>query len=556
MSPLIAPPVSVPTLAEADAVVVGSGPNGLVAANLLADAGWSVTVLERNGVAGGAVRTAEVTAPGFRNDLFSAFYPLAAASPVLGPDGSLDLSSFGLRWSNATAVLAHPRAAGPAAMILPDVTATSALLDAHHRGDGARWEGMFAQWTALRAPLIDALFTPFPPVRATTRLMRRAGWNGMVSLARLGLAPVRRVTEEEFGSEAAALLLAGCALHSDLTPDAAGSGFFGWLLCMLAQDVGFPVPVGGAQSLTDALVQRLESKGGVVHTDCSVTRIVVEGGRAIGVDLEGGGSVRANRAVLADVGAPQLYASLVGLDLLPPRIAEGLARFQYDSSTVKVDWALSSPIPWRDEGATHAGTVHVAPTYGHLSRYAADLADHLLPAEPFLLVGQMTTADPTRSPAGTEAAWAYTHVPQRIRGDASADGLSTVEGEDAERYADRMEEGMEALAPGFRDRIVARHLFTPATLESANPNLVGGAVNGGTAQLHQQLVFRPMPGLARPETPIAGLFLASASAHPGGGVHGACGANAARAALFHDRVSKPFHRIVSSVGRSARRNDV
>ena len=204
---------------------------------------------------------------------------------------------------------------------------------------------------------------------------------------------------------------------------------------------------------------------------------------------------------------------------------------------MKVDWALSGPIPWRDPSVASAGTVHLADSIDELTMTAAQLATAHVPRHPFVLVGQMTTADPTRSPPGTESAWAYAHVPVTVKGDAGDD---RIEGRWDERetcaFARRMEARIEAHAPGFAERVIARHVFTPISFEQADANLVRGDIGGGTAQLHQQLVLRPSPGLARPETPIRGLYLASASAHPGGGVHGACGANAARAALAHHRL--------------------
>ncbi|MYW12417.1 NAD(P)/FAD-dependent oxidoreductase, partial [Streptomyces sp. SID2563] len=334
------------------------------------------------------------------------------------------------------------------------------------------------------------------------------------------------------GGEAARLLLAGSALHADLGPEAAGSGGFGWLMSMLGQTYGFPVPVGGAGALTAALVRRLERHGGVLRCGERVTEVVVRGGRAVGVRTAKGEAVPASRAVLADVSAPALYGGLVGAHHLPARLLDDLRRFQWDFATFKVDWALSGPVPWTAREATMAGTVHLADGVDGLTRFAAQIAMGQVPDRPFLLFGQMSTADATRSPAGTEAAWAYTHVPHRIKGDAGEDGLTgRWDRGEREAMADRMEQEVERWAPGFRSRILARRLLAPPTIESMDANLLGGAINGGTTAAHQQLVFRPTPGTGRPETPVRGLYLASASAHPGGGVHGAPGANAARAAL-------------------------
>jgi phytoene dehydrogenase-like protein len=222
-----------------------------------------------------------------------------------------------------------------------------------------------------------------------------------------------------------------------------------------------------------------------------------------------------------------------------------LARFQYDSATFKVDWALSGAIPWRAEPATRAGTVHLCDSIEATTAYSAELAGDQIPARPFVLTGQMNKADPTRSPAGTETVWAYTHVPLQPRGDAGGTLRGTWDDGEAAAFADRMETVIEGHAPGFRSLITARHLLAPPALEARNENLVGGALGGGTAAFSQQAIFLPVLGLGRSETPVRGLFLASASAHPGGGVHGACGANAARGALA-------AHRIRRLTGRTSR----
>jgi phytoene dehydrogenase-like protein len=226
-----------------------------------------------------------------------------------------------------------------------------------------------------------------------------------------------------------------------------------------------------------------------------------------------------------------------------------MQRFQRASGTVKVNWALDAPVPWFDPEVAGAGTVHLADSIDELTMGAAQIATRRLPSDPFLLIGQMTTADATRSPAGTESLWAYTHLPQDSRGDAGdeIDINGQLTGAALDQFVARIESRIEARAPGFASQVIARHVQGPGDLEAANPSLIGGDINGGTSQLHQQLVFRPVPGLGRAETPISGLFLASASAHPGGGVHGACGANAARAALWHDRRRRTLARFGRSV---------
>jgi phytoene dehydrogenase-like protein len=512
-----------------DAVVIGAGPNGLVAANLLADAGWSVEVLEEQSQPGGAVRHDREVHPDYVSDVFSSFYPLAAASPVLA---GLRLDREGLRWSHAPYVLAHPLTDGSCALLGRNVEDTAAALSAFSPGDGEAWRELHRIWQRLRPDILDALFTPFPPVRAGARLAMRLRGAGGLRLARSLVLPVRRLGEEEFEGEGGRLLLAGNALHADLAPEAAGSGGFGWLMSMLGQTHGFPVPTGGSGVLTQALVRRLEKRGGAVRCGERVTEVVVRGGRAVGVRTAGGEAVAASRAVLADVSVPALYGGLVDEAHLPAQLLADLRRFQWDFATFKVDWALSGPVPWTAERAASAGTVHLADGMDELTRFAAQIAMHQVPDRPFAIFGQMTTSDATRSPQGTESAWAYTHVPHRITGDAGDGGLTgSWDRREQEVMADRVEAQVERFAPGFRGLIRARRILAPPTLESMNANLHGGAINGGTTAMHQQLVFRPVPGTGRPETPVKGLYLASAGAHPGGGVHGAPGSNAARAAL-------------------------
>ncbi|HTK16338.1 MAG TPA: NAD(P)/FAD-dependent oxidoreductase [Acidimicrobiia bacterium] len=521
-----------------DAVVIGAGPNGLVAANLLADRGWSVTVVEASSEPGGAVRSAELMEPGFVNDVFSAFYPLAVASPAIR---NLKLEEFGLRWCRAPVVLAHPGRDALCPILSTDLDETAASLDACCPGDGDAWRRLFDRWTRLRDPLLAALFTPTPPITASARLAVSAWSDGWTRVARFALLSVRRMGEEEFGSDAARRLLAGSALHADLSPEAVLSGFFAWMLCALGQEVGWPVPEGGSGRLTAALVDRLRSRGGEVVCDAPVDRIVIRDRRAVAVRVRGD-EIRATRAVLADVAAPSLYLDLVGAEHLPARVVEDVRRFEWDNATVKVDWNLDSPIPWTSEPARRAGTLHLADGVDGLSESSSALARGLVPARPFLVMGQQSMTDPTRMPAGAETVWAYTHVPREIRGDAAGVLDLPLDRAGLERIADRMQAEIECLAPGFGASVRGRHVMGPADLEARNANLAGGAIGAGTSQLYQQLVFRPVPGLGRPETPIRGLYLASASAHPGGGVHGACGANAARVAVGHDRIRRVLYR--------------
>ena len=521
-----------------DAVVVGAGPNGLVAANHLADKGWSVLVLEAQPEVGGAVRSDRDVHPGFVHDTFSSFYPLAAASAAIRDFG---LEDHGLRWRHAPAVLGHPTPDGRWALLHRDRQVTAALADEAHPGDGEAWLELCGQWDRVGDHLVRALLTPFPPVRPALGVLaglRRAGGLGFVKTL---LTPAAELGAHRFGGDGPRLLLAGNAGHADIPLDAPGSGLMGLLMSMLGQTVGFPVPVGGAGELTQALARRFTSLGGTIECDAEVARVVVRDGRAAGVDTFQERFV-VRRAVLADVSAPALYGTLVDAEELPARVVRGMRSYTLDPGTVKVDWALDGAIPWRQAPAHAPGTFHVADSVGQMAEAFSQISSGAVPAKPFMLAGQMTTTDPTRSPAGTESVWAYTHVPQQVRTDAGDDGPTAITGrwdrDECERFADRMQDRVEALAPGFGSRVLSRRVLGPHELQARDANLIGGSLGGGTAQLHQELVFRPVPGLGRAETGIRGLYLASASAHPGGGVHGAPGMNAARAALLHHRLRR------------------
>jgi phytoene dehydrogenase-like protein len=474
--------------------------------------------------------------PDFVHDTFSSFYPLAAASPALL---DLDLTRFGVTWRHAPAVLGHPLPDGRWALLHRDREVTAALLDDQHRGDGDAWLELCADWDRIGDQLTGAFLSPFPPVRSGLAALTRLPKVGGLDFVKTLLTPAADLGRTRFGGEAARVLLAGNAGHADIPLDAPGSGLMAILMTMLGQTVGFPVPEGGAGELSRALARRLEARGGEVRCGVEAVEVVVRQGRATGVRARGGEPFTARHAVVADVAAPHLYGGLVAAADLPDRTLRAMRRFRMGPGTVKVDWALSGPVPWRTAPAHAPGTVHVADSVAQMNAALAQVAAGFVPADPFLLTGQMTTTDPTRSPAGTESFWAYTHVPQETAGDAGDGSVRGVWDEaDCQRFADRVQDRVERLAPGFGSRVLARRVLGPRELEARDANLVGGAIDGGTSQLHQQLVLRPVPGLGRAETPVRGLYLGSSSAHPGGGVHGAAGRNAARAALAHARLRR------------------
>jgi phytoene dehydrogenase-like protein len=502
-----------------DAVIVGSGPNGLVAAVTLARAGRSVMVLEAQERLGGAVATEELTLPGFRHDTFSAVHPAGAASPVLG---ALALERHGLRWIQPGLAMAHPFLDGRAAVLSRDRDRTARSLDALSPGDGARWlelvDPYLSHFEALRATLLS----PFPPLTGPARLLARAGLANTLELARMLLMPADALGRELFQGEGRAWLH-GSALHGDAPLNAAGSAILAMYLHLLGHAVGWPSPEGGAARLIDALVAHLAELGGDTRTGAAGERVRVRSGRVAAIEVAGGDTIE-TPVVIADT-TPHGLLRLAG-ESLPGAYTRKLLRFRYGPGTFKVDWALNAPIPWENAEASHAGTVHVGGTSAEIGAALRDVERAQLPEHPFLLSGQQSIADPSRAPAGRNTAWAYTHVP---------DGVDWAV--ESERFADTVERQVERFAPGFRECVLARHVQSPADLERRNANLVRGDVGAGSNAL-DQLVFRPVPSLNPYRTPLRGLYLGSASTFPGGAVHGISGRGAARAAMRWSRLPR------------------
>jgi phytoene dehydrogenase-like protein len=513
--------VSDAAVERVDAVVIGAGPNGLVAAITLAEAGRGVVVLEAQDRPGGAVLTEELTLPGLRHDTFSATYPAAAASPALA---RMPLADHGLRWVHPPVAMAHPLDDGRAAALHRDLEATIASLESMQPGDGVAW-GRFARGyldhiDALRHVLLGG----FPPVWGGLRLAAGLRLAGTLEFARLLLAPATALACELFTGPHAQAWLYGSALHGDVPLAETGSAISGTYLQLLGHAAGWPSPQGGAGALTDALVSYLRSLGGQVRTGARVDRVVARHGRVAGVITAGGRRYRTG-TVVADVG-PQALLRLAG-DAFDDRYRRTLGRFRYGPGTVKVDWALSAPLSFVAEAANAAGTIHLGGGPEELAQGSALLRAGQVPDRPFLLAGQQSRFDLTRTPGGTgdlHALYAYTHVPHEF--DWAAQG---------ERFLGAIEAQVDRFAPGFRDLIRARHVLAPGDLQRRNPNLVHGDVGGGTYQL-DQIVFRPVPSIVPYRTPVRGLVIGSASAFPGGAVHGVPGRAAARVALWQSRL--------------------
>ena len=494
-----------------DAVVIGSGPNGLTAAATLAGRGWKVLVLEAQPRPGGAVWSLETTLPGHIHDVGAAFFPFADDSPAFR---HLDLTGAGLRWVNAARESCHPAPDGSCATISRDTEQSAASF----RIDGAAWRRLALWKQAMGDRLAGALLAPLPGIGPALRL----GPLNLVRLARAGLSSTAAFAHRHFRTEAARRVIPGLALHVDLGPDDfAGSGL-GLVLALLAAGSGFRVPVGGARSITEALLRRLRENGGELRLSARVAGIIVRQGKAVAVRIENGEEITAGKAIVADVGAPALF-----LKLLPTRAAgswlqQCMRRFRYGWGTFKMDWALSAPVPWSAAEAHESAVVHAGDSIDDLRRFTRQVRGGHLPDNPYLVIGQQSLADPSRAPAGGHTLWAYSRVPPRLE-----EGWPRWR----EAFADRIEQRLEGLAPGFRRLIRGRAIFAPPDLEAMNENLVGGDLGGGSAHVDQLLFFRPAFPYFRHRTPVRGLYLASASCHPGAGVHGACGFNAARMAL-------------------------
>ncbi len=498
----------------ARALVIGAGHNGLVAAIHLAAHGLDVTVLEHAPRPGGATSSGEITLPGFVHDHCAGFVPMAAASPAIG---ELDLQREGLTWIDPPHVLAHPFADGSAIALHRSVEATVASLGSA----GPGWQAATKRMLPLAEPLVQSVLSPLPPVRPALRLA--AGLRGeLAEWTRRLLGSVEALGLDLFdGDTRATAWLAGSAQHSGLPPTTTVSGAFGFLLQLMAHSHGWPLPRGGMGQLASALVRRAEREGATIRCSATVDRLLVSGGRVTGVELQTGEQIAAD-AVVSTVSAGVL-ARLVPDAALPYGLERRLSRWRYATGAFKLDYALSAPVPWTAAEARESAVVHVGGELYDLTAAAQAGARGDMPARPALVVGQQSLYDSTRAPAGQHTLYVYAHVPSRYR-------------EDDEHVAGLIEQQLERFAPGFAGVVLARQMRPPAQTERENPSLVGGDLGGGSYELDQQLVFRPTPQLSRYHTPLKGLFVAGASTHPGGAVHGISGRGAARALLRERRV--------------------
>ena len=467
---------------EYDAVVVGSGPNGLAAAITLARSGASVLVVEANQTIGGGARSAELTLPGFVHDVCSAVHPLAAGSPLFK---QLPLQQMGLEWIQPEIPLAHPLDDGSAVCLHRDLDRTADGLGDDARAYRLLMRPLVRDWEKLAGEFLQPILH-FP--------------RHLFSLGRFGFAaicPATLLARPCFKRDPARALFAGIAAHSFLPLEAAGSSAFGLVLGMAGHAVGWPIPRGGSQMISDSLCNYLRKLGGTIEV-----------GRRV-EDLD---DLPRSRAVLFDVSAWQ-FVRIAG-KRLPDRYRQRLDRFRHAPGVFKIDYALSAPIPWKAEECRRAGTIHVGGTLDEIAAAEREVASGKHPERPFVLVAQQSLFDDSRAPLGQHTLWAYCHVPF---------------GSDID-MSERIENQIERFAPGFRDCIIARHSARAADLEKSNANLSGGDINGGAMNL-MQLLARPIISSTPYRTPLEGVYLCSASTPPGGGVHGMCGYHAARAAL-------------------------
>jgi phytoene dehydrogenase-like protein len=508
------------TWSERDAVVIGAGHNGLAAAIMLADAGWSVTVLERNGRPGGAVQTAEVTLPGFRHDLMATNLNLFAGSPFFARYGER-LRAHGLELVVSPWPVCSLFPGAGYVGISTDLDATLASIRAVSASDADAYADLYREFGRMAPhvfPLLGATLPSLAALRTAWKGHRQLGWKWGLDLMRLVLQSPRELVEDHFGSPEVQALVAAWGMHLDFAPDVSGGALFPFLETMACQANGMALGRGGAATMIDALVGLLRELGGEVVCDTPVERVIVEGGRATGV-VAGGRRLRARRAVIANVTPTVLFGPLVDTIHLDAGFADRVARYRYGPGTLMIHLALDRPAPWtRQEAARHA-YVHIGPHLDDMSRAYNLAVEGLMPERPTLVVGQPTVVDINRAPEGRHVLWVQARMfPGTVRGDAAGELTATDWSALEDPVADRVLAQLEEYAPGLQDAVLARHVLTPADLEARNPNLVGGDSLAGSHHLMQHFFLRPFPGMTRYRTPIKRLYVCGAATWPGAGV--------------------------------------
>jgi phytoene dehydrogenase-like protein len=512
-------------VAEHDAIIVGSGVNSLACGAFLARAGWRVAVLERESELGGAVRTAELTEPGFHHDVFSAWHPLWVGGPAHAELGDA-LAERGLEYLNTV----HPTGTlfpdGESAFLTTGTDGNAAELDRHAPGDGDAWRETIAA-VAAQAELVFGVLG--------TELWSRAGLNlGVKAYRRLGRRGLAEFGGElvqtsrdwlttTFRSERAHGLLAPWVLHTGLGPDAAASGFMTRVIAFAIEAGGMPIPRGGGAHLVDALVRLIEDHGGTCRTGQDVERVVVFRGRATGVRLTDGKVLDAARAVVCNVTPTQLYGRLLEPGDVPAEIGEAGKRFRFGRSEMQIHFALSEPPRWDgDDRLSRTAIVHLTPGLDGVSRAVNEAERGLLPAEATVVVGQPLTIDDSRAPPGKGLLWIQLQeLPWHVRGDAAGE-LDTGDGTWTEslreRYADRIQARLAQHIPNLETSILKRVVLSPADLQAANINLQQGDPYSGSLALDQNFLWRPFARQPGHGTPIDGLFEIGASTWPGPGL--------------------------------------
>jgi phytoene dehydrogenase-like protein len=512
-----------------DAVAIGSGINALVAGALLARRGWSVCVLERNDWLGGAIRTAEITEPGFVHEVFASWHPLFTGSAAYA-ELKDELEARGVEYLNTEL---------PTATLFPD--GQSRFLTTSHEQNvaalGAGWEKTVSEFLPNADLAFGVLSTELwsrEGAKLGWKALRRLGRRGLVEFAGNVLTSCRDWTAETFDDERAWGIFAPWVLHTGLGPDAASSGFMAQVIGVAIELGGMPVPRGGGVKLVDALAGIIEDAGGACETGCEVERVVVESDRATGVQTTRGEVIEATRAVLAGVTPTALYGRLLGT--VPRGVSETEAeRFRFGRGAMQIHFALSERPAWKgDEHLGRTAIVHLTPGLDGVSRAVNEADRGLLPVEATVVVGQPMAVDPSRAPEGKWILWIQLQeIPARLKGDAAGEIDTSGGWTEAvrEAYADRIQARIAANAPGFDASVLRRVTLSPVDIEAANPNMVNGDIYSGSCALDQNLIWRPRPGLPGHKTQVERLWHIGASTHPGPGLGAGSGTLVAKALL-------------------------